>query len=67
MEDIVKNKNLILFGVEILPGETYTTNPERIIYNSSLTLSAQANANFNIDIQFSHFRYDTLPENLREL
>jgi hypothetical protein len=59
MEDIVKNKNLILFGVEILPGETYTTNPERIIYNSSLTISAQANANFNIDLQFSHFRYDT--------
>jgi hypothetical protein len=59
MEDISKNKNLICFGTNIQPGTTYTTNPEKVVFNTVLTISAQANTDFTIDIQFSHFQFDT--------
>lgn len=59
MEDIAKNKNLICFGTNILPGTTYTTNPEKVIYNTVITISAQANTSFKLEIQFSHFQFDT--------
>lgn len=56
-EDIQKNKNLICFGTNILPGQNYITNPERVIFNSVITISAQANTSFTIDIQFGHFNF----------
>jgi len=59
MEDIAKNKNLICFGSNIQPGNTYTTNPERVVFNTVITISAQANTSFKLELEFSHFQFDT--------
>lgn len=57
MEIIAKNKNIICFGNIIKPGQTYTTNPEKVIFDTVISISAQANNKFKIEIQFSHFPF----------